>query len=134
MATDGTQGQNGTQDPFAYLYPAEFVVLTTVRRDGREVPTTVWFTNDNGKIYITTSTTTGKIKRVRNNGHVYLAPSDRVGNVSGERVEGQAHEVPQSEHERVRQLFLAKYPQFAAMTGAGGPRSGERTYIEVVGA
>ena len=132
MTTDNTQEQNGTQDPFAYLYPAEFVVLTTVRKDGREVPTTVWFTNNNGNIYITTSTTTGKIKRVRNNGHVYLAPSDRIGNVSGERVEGQAHEVPQSEHERVRQLFVAKYPQFAAMTGAGGPRSGERTYIEVV--
>ena len=134
MASNDTQAQNGTQDPFAYLYPAEFVVLTTFRRDGREVPTTVWFTNDNGKIYITTSTTTGKIKRVRNNGRVYLAPSDRVGNVSGERVTGQAHEVPQSEHERVRQLFAAKYPQFAAMTGAGGLRSGERTYIEIVGA
>ncbi|HCI82085.1 MAG TPA: PPOX class F420-dependent oxidoreductase [Ktedonobacter sp.] len=132
MATDDTQMQNGKNDSFANLYPSEFVVLTTLRKDGRAVPTTVWFTHNDGKIYITTSTTTGKIKRVRNNGRVYLAPSDRVGNVSGERVEGQAHEVPQSEHERVRQLFLAKYPQFAAMTGAGGPRSGERTYIEVV--
>ena len=49
MTTDNTQAQSSVADSFAYLYPYEFVVLTTFRRDGREVPTTVWFTHDNGK-------------------------------------------------------------------------------------
>jgi PPOX class probable F420-dependent enzyme len=131
MSIDKTQVQQVGNDPFAYLYSYEFVVLYTFRKDGREVPTTVWFVHENGNIYVTTSTTAGKMKRVRNNRHVFLAPSDRIGNLLGERVEGQAREVPQGEHGHLYQLFTAKYPQFVAMVGPDGPRNGDRTYIEI---
>ncbi len=50
---------------FSALAGAQFMVLTTFRRDGRAAPTTVWFAQDGGVLYGTTSTNTGKAKRMR---------------------------------------------------------------------
>jgi PPOX class probable F420-dependent enzyme len=125
-----TNNETQTQDPFAYLQPHEFIALTTYRRDGRAVPTTVWFAYDQGKIYITTSTKAGKAKRVRNNGHVEMTPSDRVGNVLGEsQVKGHAHENTPEERTHARQVLTQKYGEmFERIAGQDSP---ERTYIVV---
>lgn len=126
MTTNETQAR----DPFAFLSPHQFILLTTYRKDGTAVPTTVWFANDQGKIYITTSKSTGKIKRVRNNGQVQMTPSDRVGNTLGEpQVQGQAHEVASSERTQARAALAQKYGQ--QFEQIAGPESSERTYIVV---
>ncbi len=131
MTTEDNQVHQENNDAFSYLYSYEFVVLTTFRKDGREVPTTVWFAHRQGKLYITTTMTAGKIKRIRNNGRVFIAPSDRIGNLLGERIEGRAYEVPPQEHDAARQLLADKYPSFTAMISAPGLHNVERTYIEV---
>lgn len=121
-----------TGDSFAALYPYEFIVLTTFRRNGQAMPTTIWFTHDNGKLYFTTSTTTGKIKRIRNDSQVFVAPSDRVGNVLGEKVAGQAREVTSAEHEHVQNLLRAKYgAQFDEVLNSSRLAASTRTYGEI---
>ncbi len=125
-----TNNETRTQDPFAYLQPHEFLVLTTYRRDGRAVPTTVWFAYDQGNIYITTGSSAGKIKRVRNSGHVQMTPSDRTGNVSGEpQVEGHAHESSLEERTHARAVLAQKYG--AMFERIAGQETPERTYIVV---
>ena len=121
---------NQSQDPFAYLQPHQFLVLTTYRKDGRAVPTTVWFAYDQGKIYITTGTNAGKMKRIRNNGHVEMTPSDRTGNLLGEQqVEGHARECKQEEYTHARTVLAQKYGEM--FERIAGQRSSERTYIVV---
>ena len=125
MAID--QSQPAAKDPFAYLVPQEFIVLTTYRKSGTAVPTTVWFAYDQGKIYITT----GKIKRVRNNGRVQMTPSDRVGNLLGQpEVVGEAKEVQNSEgKEQAQAVLQQKYgEQFQRIASQN---TENRTYIVV---
>ena len=126
MTTSNTQ----TADPFAFLAPHEFIVLTTYRKNGTAVPTTVWFAYDQGKLYITTRTTTGKIKRIRNNGNVNMTPSDRTGNLLGEpHVEGHAHESNAEESLHANAVLAKKYGEmFQRIAGADTP---QRTYIVV---
>ena len=124
-----TINETQTQDPFAYLQPHEFIVLTTYRRNGRAVPTTVWFAYDQGKIYITTGSKAGKVKRVRNNGHVDMTPSDRTGNLLGEpQIAGHAHESRPEERTHARTVLAQKYEMFER---TAGPESPDRTYIVV---
>lgn len=63
MSIEHTQAQSQVSDPFSYLYSAEFIRLTTYRKNEVAVATAVWFANDNGKLYVTTMSTAGKIKR-----------------------------------------------------------------------
>jgi PPOX class probable F420-dependent enzyme len=70
-----------TTDPFAPLAGEQFVVLTTYRRSGEAMPTTVWFAERDGKVYITTNERAGKVKRIRANPQVTLAASDRIGTI-----------------------------------------------------
>jgi PPOX class probable F420-dependent enzyme len=118
-------------DPFAYLYPEQFVVLTSYRKDGTPVPTTVWFANENGHIYVTTGSAAGKIKRIRNNGRVQLAPSDRAGHIHGETVQAQAQEVPTSEYERVNAILANKYKEQYNTIRTQRSEGNQSTYIDI---
>lgn len=122
---------NISQNAFVFLAPEEFIVLTTYRRDGRAVPTTVWFAYGDGKVYITTGSSAGKIKRVRNNGHVQMTPSDRTGNLLEKpQVQGKAHEATTEEGVVAHALLEQKYGEhFRQLTSAR--TAGERTYIVV---
>ena len=123
--------ESALSDPFAYLYPEQFVVLTSYRKDGTPMPTTVWFANENGHIYVTTGSTAGKIKRIRNNGRVQLAPSDRMGNVHGDTVEARAQEVPASEYERVNAVLARKYKEQYDVTRSQMSGGHQSTYIDI---
>ena len=130
--TDNTTTAHSQSDSlFDYLTPYEFIVLTTFRKSGQPMPTTVWFASQDGKLYVTTTSTAGKIKRVRNNGHVLIAPSDRVGNVEGAQVAGTARELPTAEQEKAFSALSHKYgEQFTAIASRRGPDV-VRTYIEI---
>lgn len=130
MAINEQQAQ--VDDPFSYLYPYEFLRLTTFRKSGAAVPTTVWFAHDNGKLYITTQNTSGKIKRIRNTARVLLAPCDRMGqNLLGKEIEARAHEVLPDAHERAIHALSGKYgAQFDAIMSRVATNP-SRTFIEV---
>jgi uncharacterized protein len=121
-----TTNETTTKDPFAFLSSHEFIVLTTYRKTGDVMPTTVWFAYDQGRIYITTNKNAGKAKRVRNNGRVQMTPSDRVGEPE---VQGQAREVTPDERVHARATLAQKYGEmFEKIAGQESP---DRTYIIV---
>ena len=73
---------NATQDDSRYI------ALTTYRRDGRPVTTPVWAVSLDGRIYVFTSSSTGKTKRVRATGRVRFAPCSMNGGILGAWREG----------------------------------------------
>lgn len=132
MAIDNTSAQVG--DPFAYLYPYQFVQLTTFRKNGEGIATPVWFAHANGKLYITTTTSTGKVKRIRNNGRAELVPCDRGGKLLGDGkiVRGVGRELPASEHATAHAVLLSKYGFFyRVFMGLGKLRKIQRTFLEI---
>ena len=131
-AIEHTPAQQQANDPFSYLYPHDFIRVTTFRKNGVAVPTTVWFAHADGKIYVTTTSTAGKIKRIRNNGQVLLIPSDRVGQVlSDKEIRAQAHEVAVEEHSHAHAILAQKYgPQFEAIASRA-PEQAQRTYFVI---
>src|SRR5436305_13871956 len=98
MAPENSEKQGETDDPFAYLSPYEFVLLTTFRKSGVGVPTAMWFAREPGKLYMVTGRTAGKIKRIRNNGRVLLAPCDLMGKMLGPKIEAFAYELLVGQH------------------------------------
>jgi PPOX class probable F420-dependent enzyme len=119
-------------DPFAYLYPYEFVLLTTFRKSGIGVPTAMWFAHEHSKLYMVTGRTTGKIKRIRNNGHVLLAPCDLMGRVLGSQINVYAHELPAIQHAHADALLASKYgAEYEMDTSSEEYEEDEETFIEI---
>lgn len=130
MAVDKTEA--GTSNPFASLTSHQYVQLTTFRKSGVAVPTVVWFAPDAGKLYVMTTTSTGKIKRIRNNGRVLLAPCDRSGKVLGPAVEGTARELSASEHEHASAVLAHKYGfLYRVFMLVGRLGKAARTFVEI---
>ncbi|MCU1363912.1 MAG: putative F420-dependent enzyme [Acidimicrobiaceae bacterium] len=60
----------------------KYVLLTTYRRDGRAVSTPVWVVGlDQGRVGFTTSSGSGKYKRLRHTDRVTVQPCDVRGRV-----------------------------------------------------
>jgi PPOX class probable F420-dependent enzyme len=133
MTNESTQKQGETDDPFAYLYPYEFVLLTTFRKSGIGVPTAMWFAHEQCKLYMVTERTTGKIKRIRNEGCVLLAPCDLMGRALGPQIKAYARELPAAQHIYADTLLAQKYGEEYEMDASGGgEEADEETFIEIV--
>ncbi|MCX6464535.1 MAG: PPOX class F420-dependent oxidoreductase [Pseudonocardiales bacterium] len=95
------------------LAGAQFVLLTTFRRDGRAVGTPVWVAPLDGPdgpgLGVWTPGSSGKVKRVRRDGAVTLAPCDRRGTPLGEPVPGTARVLDAEGTRRVRTAVRRKY-------------------------
>jgi PPOX class probable F420-dependent enzyme len=116
---------------FAPLAGAEFIVLTTYKRAGDAMPTTVWFVEQGGKLYVTTQSEAGKAKRIRATPAVTVAPSDRVGTVSGPAVPAQARILGPDEAVDAEAALRAKYGEQYDIVTARTPTNGVRVFIEV---
>lgn len=127
------QGEKGSHDPFASLYPYEFVLLTTFRKSGIGVPTTMWFAHGQGKLYMVTGRNSGKIKRIRHEKRVLLAPCDMMGNILGAEIEACAHELLADQHTYADALLARKYgEEYEEMDSSSeGNGQDEETYIEI---
>ena len=119
---------------FASLRNEEFIVLTTFRTTGEPVPTTVWFAEADGKIYITTLVHLKKVDRIRANPKVQLIPSDRIGNTHGTTLEAQARIMEPNEFSRAQSVLQKKYgEQYVVVTSQMDARHPpeSRIFIEV---
>jgi PPOX class probable F420-dependent enzyme len=119
---------------FEAIHGEQFVVLTTYRRNGEPVPTTMWFAAWGGKLYVTTNRNLGKYKRILANPAVTVAASDRAGNIHGRPIAGRARALDEAEYELARAALLAKYGEtYRSMTGQMDARlpPDSRTYIEI---
>ena len=73
------------------LARAQYVQLTTFRRDGRAVPTPVWAGRlPDGRLVVVTEAGLGKVKRIRRDPHVQLAPCTVRGTPRGRPVDARA--------------------------------------------
>jgi hypothetical protein len=108
------------------LADAQFVALTTFRRDGRAVPTPVWVVPLDGGLGVWTPGSSGKVKRIRRDGGVTLAPCTRRGEVQGEAVAGTARVLDEAGTRRVRAAVRKKYGVLGwALTTISGLRRRE---------
>lgn len=91
------------------LADAQFVLLTTFRRDGTAVPTPVWVAPLDGALAVWTAASTGKVTRIRRNGSVTVAECDRRGEPLSEPVPGTAVLLDAAGSRRVRGAVRRKY-------------------------
>ncbi|HVH15385.1 MAG TPA: PPOX class F420-dependent oxidoreductase [Candidatus Angelobacter sp.] len=66
------------------------ISLETYRRNGEPVRTPVWFLEENGTLYVHTTDSTGKVRRIRRNPKVRVAPSYFRGKPKAEYIEARA--------------------------------------------
>jgi PPOX class probable F420-dependent enzyme len=119
-------------DPFAFLSPYEFVLLTTFRTSGVGVPTAMWFAYEQGKLYMVTGRSTGKLKRIRTTSRALVAPCDWIGNLLGPQIEGYARELPEAQHAHANAVLAQKYGEQYEMDSPEADGEDEETFIEVV--
>jgi len=98
-----------TVDALIRLRDFDCLNLTTFRKSGVPVVTTVWFALDAGKLYIWTAQDSGKVKRIRNNPLVQIAPSSHLGKARGPAIAAVARLLPPWEQETAQRLMNAKY-------------------------
>lgn len=94
---------------FGVLEGHRYVRLTTYRRSGKAVPTTVWFALVEDCAYVFTELHTGKVKRIRNDPRVTLAPSNFRGRPRGEVVEAAARIMEDDERSIADRALREKY-------------------------
>jgi uncharacterized protein len=99
---------------FASLQGRKYLNIETFRKNGQGVRTPVWFAGEpeDGtpeKLYVYSTSDSGKAKRIRNNGRVRAAPCDVRGKMLGESVEAQAEIVTGTEAEHGMKLLNKKY-------------------------
>lgn len=96
----------------------KYINLTTYRKNGKAVPTPVWFAEMDGKLYVFTGAQTGKAKRIRANGRASVAPSDARGNPLDDFVPMQARLVQDEQLiRRADALYKQRYGFQRALIG-----------------
>ncbi|OHV04743.1 PPOX class F420-dependent oxidoreductase [Mycobacterium talmoniae] len=88
---------------------AHQIVLVTFKRSGEPMPSPINHGVADGKIYIRTDPSTGKVKRIRRNPRVVVVPSSLRGKPSGQPVAGVARILPESEHAHAEQVIAANW-------------------------
>ena len=100
-----------TDEVWAQVGRASYVLFTSYRKNGTPVSTPVWIAPDGNDLYFFSDTGAWKVKRVRNNPAVTLQPCDVRGKVKDGApvVSGQAEVLDHAETRRVRRIVNRKY-------------------------
>ncbi len=115
---------------FEALQGQQFINLTTYRKNGQPVVTTVWFAHDGDRIVGTTRREAGKLKRIRQHPAVSVAPSTGNGIPLGDALQGIARVLPPEEEEAAKTALRNKYSaQWDQITA--NAEAGSRVYWEV---
>jgi uncharacterized protein len=85
------------------------ICLTTFRKSGVAVPTPVWFSEANGKLYVKTRNDSGKYKRIRNNSRVQIAPCTMRGKITGPQFDASARILPPEDWPPAQNTMERKY-------------------------
>lgn len=115
------------------LADEEFLLLTTTRRSGVDVPTAVWVGRDGDSLIVTTGADSGKVKRIRHTPRVTLQVCDRAGRPTAGAPIVLGHPViddsPEA-RERLHAIFTAKYGMpYTLIAGASRLRRGAGSTI-----
>jgi PPOX class probable F420-dependent enzyme len=91
------------------IHGQRYLSLATFRKSGVAVYTPIWFAEQDGKLYLMTSSKSGKYKRIRNQPQVKIAPCTMRGKITGPEFWASARVLPLEEFAKARQLINAKY-------------------------
>ncbi len=94
----------------ADLSGESYINLVTFRRDGRGVPTPVWFAPLDDRLYVFTDGTSAKVKRIRATKRVRIAACDVRGKVTGEWIDARARVV--ADEKLVARAYAALYEKY----------------------
>ncbi len=115
---------------FEALQGQQFINLTTYRKNGQPVVTTVWFAHEGDCIVGTTRQEAGKLKRMRGTPKVSVAASTFNGQVLGESIEGVGCVLPAEEAGIAEAALRTKYGVQYDQVIANSER-GSRVFWEV---
>jgi len=85
------------------------IVLVTFKRSGEAMPSPINHGVADGKLYVRTDPSTGKVKRLRNDAHVVVVPCNLRGKPKGQAVAGVARILPESEHAHAEEAIAANW-------------------------
>jgi uncharacterized protein len=106
--------------------------LTTFRKSGVPVVTTVLFALANDKIYVWTTKDSGKVKRIRNYGTVQITPSTRLGRPLGPIAAATARILSVTEQTEAQSLTDRKFGWLKKFFGLIWRVKGrEQVYLEI---
>jgi PPOX class probable F420-dependent enzyme len=91
------------------LGDAQYLLLTTFRRDGTAVPTPVWSVRDGDSLLVWTVGDSGKVKRIRRDGAVTVAPCTVRGRPKADPVSANATLLGPEGGVQARELIKKKY-------------------------
>jgi PPOX class probable F420-dependent enzyme len=84
-------------------------LLVTYRRDGTPVPTPVWAAEADGRLYVRTERTSGKVKRLRKDRRLLVAPCTVRGKPLGPPFEATARILAHDEEARAERALASRY-------------------------
>jgi uncharacterized protein len=85
------------------------IVLVTFKRSGEAMPSPIYHGVADGKIYVRTDATSGKVKRLRNDPRVMVVPCSLRGKPKGQPVSGVARLLPEHEHPHADGVIAANW-------------------------
>lgn len=88
---------------------AQYVALTTYRRDGTAVTTPVWAAAEGTSLYLFSNATAGKVKRLRNSTRAAVAPCTATGAITGTQLPAEAFNLANDQMPKVWKLLMKKY-------------------------
>jgi hypothetical protein len=124
----------------ADLVAGKYLLLTTFRKDGRAVPTAVWFARDespdggaddrigggaddgtggDADLVIWTVADSGKVKRIRRDGAVTITACDVRGKPRGTAITAHARLLDAAGSQRTRELVARRYGPLGRLTILG---------------
>jgi PPOX class probable F420-dependent enzyme len=124
--------QTQENNAFAVLQGHGFVSLTTFRKSGEAVVTPVRFALETGKVYVSTGTKAGKVRRIRRNPKVQVAPCTIRGEVVGPTVEAMARILSVDEEVVAKSALKRVVPSWRLFTFLQKLRGASGVYLEIV--
>ena len=109
----------------------KYLNLETYRKNGQAVRTPVWFVINDGIIYVTTPSTTGKVKRLNHSKNIRVVPSNMKGTPKGDWVDATAYFANESESYQAIKLRKKKYGLIAKLIGLFAYRKGTPVVIGI---
>lgn len=107
------------------LGQADYVLLTTFKKDGTPVSTPVWVVRHGDELRVWTAPDAGKVKRIRRTSNVQVAPCGMRGKPHGAPVDAVAAELSQSQADQVLDALVQKYGLLGWLARRGA-RRGDR--------
>jgi PPOX class probable F420-dependent enzyme len=104
--TIGGSPHTGT---LALLAACKRALLVTYRRDGTPVPTPVWAAAADGRLYVRTERSSGKVKRLRNDARLLVAPCTVRGEPLGAPLEAHARVLGAEQEPLAEHALAARY-------------------------